>query len=75
MRADLEAVVVTLGRSEVARHQRSWAAHRTITDPVHDAARKVMAAFRATVVEEDGREADVEVADLGVYDRVLKVVL
>ncbi len=34
-----------------------------------------MAVFRATVVEENGREADVEVRDLSVYDRGLKVVL
>jgi hypothetical protein len=75
VRVDLDTVVVTLGRQEVARHARSWAAHRTITDPVHDAARKVMVAFRAAVVETEGREADVEVRDLGVYDRALKVVL
>jgi hypothetical protein len=41
--------------------------------PAHDAARKVMAAFRATVFDEE--EADVEVRDLAAYDRALKVVL
>jgi hypothetical protein len=64
---------VRMGSAVVARHRRSWAPHRTITDPTHDAARKVMAAFRATVVDEE--EADVEVRDLGAYDRALKVVL
>jgi transposase len=73
VRVDLEEVVVTLDGAEVARHARSWAPHRTITDPLHDAARKVMIAFRAAVV--DAADVDVEVRDLAVYDRALKVVV
>lgn len=73
VRADLEEVVARMGTVVVARHRRSWAPHRTITDPAHDAARKIMAAFRATVVDDD--EADVEVRDLAAYDRALRVVL
>jgi transposase len=38
VRADLGQVVVTCGGAEVARHDRCWAAHQTITDPAHAAA-------------------------------------
>lgn len=70
VRMDLDEVVVTCAGEEVARHPRSWAKHRTITDPAHDAARKVMRAFAATVAEVDH---DVEVRDLSVYDRATGV--
>ena len=53
----------------VARHQRSWAKHRTITDPDHQRAGKIMRAFAATVCDDD----DVEVRDLSVYDRATGV--
>ncbi len=36
--AGLEKVAVTCGGAPVARHARCWAAHQTITDPVHAAA-------------------------------------
>lgn len=39
VRVDLDHVIVTLARDEVARHRRSLAKHRTITDPVHVTAR------------------------------------
>ena len=65
IRMDLDEVVVTCAGDEVARHQRSWAKHRTITDPAHELARKTM---RATVtIPADGHE--VEVRDLSIYDR------
>lgn len=38
VRADLAEVVITLGGTELARHQRCWADHQTITDPDHVAA-------------------------------------
>jgi len=65
VRMDLDAVVVTCAGEEVARHPRSWAKHRTITDPAHDLARKTLRAFAAGVVDDD----QVEVRDLSVYDR------
>ena len=66
IRMDLDEVVVTCAGEEVARHARSWAKHRTITDPTHEVARKVMRAFAAALSNDD--EA-VEVPDLAVYDR------
>jgi hypothetical protein len=39
VRVDLDSVVATMGRDEVARHPRSLAKHRTLTDPAHVAAR------------------------------------
>jgi transposase len=69
IRVDLDEVVVTCAGDEVARHQRSWAKHRTITDPDHQRAGKIMRAFAATVCGDD----DVEVRDLSVYDRATGV--
>ncbi len=71
VRMDLDEVVVTCAGEELARHPRSWARHRTITDPAHEAARKVMRAFAAALAEDDD---DVEVRDLSVYDRATGVV-
>ena len=67
---DLEELVVTCASDEVARHPRSWARHRTITDPAHDLARKVMRIVAAAVA---GNNDDVEVRDLTVYDRATGV--
>jgi transposase len=69
IRMDLDEVVVTCAGEEVARHQRSWAKHRTITDPAHDVARKVMRAFAAAIADDH----DVEMRDLSVYDRATGV--
>jgi transposase len=69
VRMDLEEVVVTCAGEEVARHPRSWAKHRTITDPAHERARIIMRAFAAAVADDD----DVEVRDLSVYDRATGV--
>ncbi len=66
VRMDLEELIVTCAGREVARHQRSWAKHRTITDPEHELARKVMRVFAAALA--DTRD-DVEIRDLSVYDR------
>ena len=48
----------------VARHPRSWARNRTITDPAHDAARRAMHAATTPPCDDD-----VELADLSGYDR------
>lgn len=69
VRMDLDEVIVTCAGDEVARHPRSWARHRTVTDPDHERARIVMRAFAAAVAEDD----DVEVRDLSVYDRATGV--
>jgi hypothetical protein len=72
IRADLDEVVITCAGDDVGRHPRSWAKHRTITDPAHDAARREMQRFgqRAAAAEVD----DVEIRDLAVYDRALGLV-
>jgi transposase len=59
-------VVVTCAGQLVARHARSWAKHRTVTDPVHDAVRRELINRRASPSEDPD---DVEVRDLAVYDR------
>ncbi|MGI8792723.1 MAG: IS21 family transposase [Acidimicrobiales bacterium] len=71
IRMDLE-VVVTCAGEEVARHPRSWAKHRTLTDPAHESARKVMRTFAAAAAAADADE-DVAVRDLSVYDRATGV--
>jgi transposase len=69
VRVDLDHVVVSLAGEEVARHRRSLAKHRTITDPAHVTARSALRALPAPVVDVD----EVEVRDLTVYDRALGV--
>ncbi len=70
VRVELQQVVVKRGNEEVARHPRSLARHRTITDPAHAAARE--AEQRASRAEASScRELDVEVRDLAAYDQAL----
>jgi transposase len=65
-------VVVTCAGEVVARHRRSWAKHRTLSDPEHDRAREQMRSVRAALSR--GAQADdVEVRDLSVYDRATGV--
>jgi hypothetical protein len=52
----------------VGRHLRSWAKHRTITDPEHDTARDLMRAARLHAPRTPLGD-EVEVRDLAVYDR------
>jgi hypothetical protein len=70
VRMDLDEVVVTCAGDEVARHPRSWARHRSITDPAHEIAGKVMNGFAAAFADDHD---DVEVRDLSVYDRATGV--
>lgn len=72
IRATPDEVVVTCGSEVVARHHRSWAKHRTITDPVHDAARDLMRATRLHAPTTPLGD-EVEVRDLAVYDRATGV--
>jgi transposase len=64
---DLDQVVVRRGLEEVARHRRCWAAHRTLTDPEHVAARRELARVEAP---DQGWSLEVEQRDLGVYDQL-----
>lgn len=72
VRATPDAVVVTCGGEIVGRHQRSWARHRTITDPEHDRARDALHGARSTVPSVPLAD-EVEVRDLAVYDRATRV--
>jgi len=72
IRATPDEVVVTCGTEIVARHLRSWAKHRTITDPEHDRARDLMRATRRHVPPTPLGD-EVEVRDLSVYDRATGV--
>lgn len=66
--AGLEWVVVTLKDEEVARHRRSLAPHRTITDPVHGRARREMKLQRQALLQSGD---EVEERDLSIYDRAV----
>jgi len=70
IRADLETVTVRCAGELVARHSRSLLAHRTITDPAHDAARAIL---RARHDRRPVQETEVEVRDLTSYDAVFEV--
>jgi len=69
--ATASEVLVTCGGEVVGRHARSWAKHRTVTDPVHDRARRELIGHERVVGTEDPE--DVEVRDLSVYDRATGV--
>ena len=72
IRATPDEVVVTCGSEVVARHLRSWAKHRTVTDPIHDAARDQMRA-RHRGAPRTPLGDEVEVRDLSVYDHATGV--
>jgi transposase len=67
--ADLEHLTVTRDGIELARHQRCWARHQTITDPAHAAAAvELRTARRLTAVAPAVTE--VEQRSLADYDRM-----
>lgn len=72
VRADLEQVVVTVDTVEVARHQRCWADHQSITDPTHAAAAADLRHARRLTTAR-AVDTDVEHRRLSDYDRLLGV--
>jgi hypothetical protein len=68
IRVDLEEITIACAGELVGRHPRSWARHRTITDPDHDLARKALRAARAGLSAPVPGDGDVEQRDLAVYD-------
>jgi hypothetical protein len=76
VRLDLDELTARCGSEVVARHRRCWARGQTVTDPLHDAIRALMAAFRGRI-EEMRAPGDIEVEqrDLSSYDRALQVPL
>ncbi|MEV6299568.1 IS21 family transposase [Actinoplanes sp. NPDC051861] len=70
--ADAEQVAVTCDGREVAAHARCWAAHQSITDPLHrDAATLLRAVHRQAGVSPVRTE--VEHRDLADYDRMFGI--
>jgi transposase len=72
VRVDLDWVTATMDGMEVARHRRSLAAHRTITDPAHVRARQALRTRHRAQAARPAAPAQLEVAerDLAVYDRL-----
>jgi transposase len=70
VKVDRVEVVITLAGEVVGRHRRSFARHRSITDPDHVAAAQAM---RFAVVTNLTKPDEVEVRDLSVYDRATGV--
>jgi transposase len=67
--ADLEQVVVTLQGKVVARHERCWADHQSITDPAHAAAASELRQSRR-LISVPAVDTDVEHRSLADYDRM-----
>lgn len=70
--ADLDQVTITCAGELVGRHQRCWARHQTITDPVHRA-KALELAHRARAAKDRPAARPgvvVEARDLSVYDTV-----
>lgn len=72
VRADLDQVTVTCEGRLAARHDRSWVAHQTITDPAHKAAADAMRAERLRAkLAAPAAAVEVEQRDLSRYDALL----
>lgn len=70
--ADLERVTVKLNGDVVASHARSWARHRTVTNPAHVAAADQLRAEHGAAKRrgKDANDTNVEVRDLSSYDEL-----
>ncbi|MEU6261877.1 IS21 family transposase [Saccharopolyspora shandongensis] len=68
--AGLDHVLVTWQGTEVARHARCWAAHQSITDPVHKAAAVELRRSRRLTAVVRPVDTGVQHRDLTDYDRL-----
>jgi len=68
--ADLGRVWATCDGQQAAGHDRVWARHQTITDPVHLAAARALRRERLEVIR-PGAEPAVELRRLADYDTAL----
>ena len=68
VRADLAEVAATLDGQLVARHERCWAPHQTLTDPAHAAAAAAMRRAHLHPVRPGVDSGGVEIRDLARYD-------
>jgi hypothetical protein len=73
VKVDPYQVVITLAGEVVGRHRRSFAKHRSITDPDHVAAAQKLRIASATLVGMKTEADEVEQRDLSVYDRLTGV--
>jgi hypothetical protein len=65
--ADLESITVTCAGGQVARHERCWAIHQTVTHPVHAEAAARLRRARLTPTPAPA-DTEVERRSLSVYD-------
>jgi transposase len=72
VRADLTRVKVFADGKVVADHERAWAKHQTLSDPVHVAAAKALRHERIVLIR-PRLEPVVQVRDLSDYDTALGV--
>lgn len=72
VKVDPIQVVITMAGEVVGHHRRSFAKHRTVTDPEHVRAANAMRSVRAVMVDPSVPD-EVEVRDLAVYDRLTGV--
>ncbi|MEO3931153.1 IS21 family transposase [Micromonosporaceae bacterium B7E4] len=71
--ADLDNVTATCAGQPVARHERSWAPHQSITDPAHAEEAARLRRAHLGVVRQRGAATEVEQRSLANYDRVFGV--
>lgn len=71
-RADLNRVQVFCDGQPVAAHDRIWATHQTISDPIHVEAAKVLRRRRIQIPPAPA-ETEVAVRDLSSYDAAFGV--
>jgi transposase len=69
VRVDLDEITITMAGETIARHRRSLAKHRTITEDAHAVERDALRIVAAAIAGHDNSE--VEVRDLASYDRAL----
>lgn len=70
IRADAEHVDVTCDGKPVAHHQRCWAAHQSITDPLHRDAATLLRAAQRHAGKTSPIRTEVEHRNLADYDRL-----
>jgi hypothetical protein len=70
VRVTLDEVIVCCEGTEIARHRRCLAKHRSLLHPDHS---RVLRAMRAETIVASAFETTVEERDLGDYDRALGV--
>lgn len=73
VKVDPTEVVISLAGEVVGRHHRSFAKHRTLTDPDHVAAAQAMRVASASWTGIKTEADEVEERDLSVYDRLTGV--